>query len=149
MDKLYFATIYLKTMASDDIYDFVPVSVVIGTIENETFLSVDGEKYEQVRTCQKYGFENATKISEWASKNERKELYEMFQDYARICKKIYFLYLVDKNLLIRYHEAMLTYGVGHLHGLEEIKNKYRINSIDKREKMEYTENGVNQNECSI
>ena len=149
MNNLYFATIYLKTMASDNIYDFIPISVVIGTMNNDTFLSVDEKKYESVRSCKKYGFENAIKISEWASKNERKELYEMFKDYARVCKKIYFLYLVEENLLIRYHEAMLTYGVGHLLGLEEIQNKYRINSIDKREKIEYTENGVNQNECSI
>lgn len=149
MDNLFFATIYLKTTASDSIYDFIPIAVVIGRMDNETFLCVDGEKYVNVCTCKKYGFENVTKIREWAIKNGSKELYEMFKDYARVCKKVYFLYLVDKNLLIRYHEAMLTYGVGNLLGLEEIKNKYRINSIDKREKIEYTENGVNKNECSI
>ena len=149
MKNLSFATIYLKTIASDIIYDFIPIEVVIGVLENNTFQSVDGKIYEPVRTCKKYGFENATKISEWASKNERKELYEMFKDYAHVCKKIYFLYLKDNNLLIRYHEAMLTYGIGQLRGLEEVKKKSRINPIDKKEKIEYTENGANQNERSI
>ena len=133
MDNLFFATIYLKTLASDTIYDFIPIYAVIGTIKQDILTSMDGKKYQKVRNCKRYGYENAIRIGDWKRQSEKKEINELFKEYASVCKKIDFLFLKDRNLLIRYHEAMLNYGVGHLLGLEEIKKKIICaDAIDKK-----------------
>lgn len=151
MNNLFFATIYLKTKASEKIDDFVPIYAVIGDVEQDKFISLDGKIYQNIRNCKKCGFENAIKISDWKIHSEKKEIEELLKEYASVCKKIFFLFLKDINLVIRYHESMLNYGVGHLLDLEEIKKKtkfrcklqqYGIIAIDKRRKKEYTESGV-------
>ncbi len=132
MDQLYFATIYYKTYASDDVIDFLPVSSFFGFYheKEKMFETWDGKLYpflcdsHFLHSKKRYGCGNIISLNEWKSYFEDQEMEFLLKKFHQTFFKVFYLFLLKENMMIRYHEYMLLVGVNHLLGLAEMMEKF-------------------------